>query len=221
MKTALTSASDFRLAAVILMGGKAERLGGIDKAQLLIGNKTAFDWVCERVSPYAIRTYCSVARTEAVERFSLPVIVDDRDRQGDVGVADIILRCLRYVRDELQGAARVTHLLTCPVDTPFIPEDFVLRLMQAAGNNSNAVASAGGRLHGLHALWSFSCVDELTCHVQEHGVRRLSALHESLRSVRVEFPVGDVIDPFFNINTRSDLQQAKAFASGMEKSTVL
>ena len=135
MKTALTSVSDLSLAAVTSMGGKGQRLGGVDKARLLIGNRTAFAWVCGRLSPYVTRTYCSVANAEAAKGFSLPVIMDDKDSQTDTGVADVILRCLRHVRDELQEAVHITHLLTCPVDTPFIPESFVPSLAQAAGDH--------------------------------------------------------------------------------------
>ncbi|MCI5046661.1 MAG: molybdenum cofactor guanylyltransferase [Aquisalinus sp.] len=216
MKTALTSASDSRLAAVILMGGKGTRLGGVDKARLLIGNRTAFHWVYGRVSPYVTRTYCSVANTEAAKGLSLPVIMDDEDRRGDAGVADVILGCLRHVRDELPETAQMTHLLTCPVDTPFIPENLVPSLAQAAGERSNAVATADGQLHGLHALWSFSCVDEFASLVEKHGIRKLSALHDALEAVRVEFPVREGFDPFLNINTQADLQQANVLAGSVK-----
>ena len=100
---------------VILGGGEARRLGGIDKMLIDIGGAPILSHILLRLQPSAGRVALSANGDPArFAGFGLPVI---QDRQAGIGPLAGLLRGLEWAAG--QGAS---SLLTVPGDTPFIPE---------------------------------------------------------------------------------------------------
>jgi molybdopterin-guanine dinucleotide biosynthesis protein A len=109
------------IAGVILAGGAATRLGGVDKPLLTLGDGTLLDVLLARVRPQVAALAIS-ANGDPVRyaRFGLPVLADEMLRRGPLG----------GVLSGLGWAARIGAevLLSVPGDTPFVPVDLVARL---------------------------------------------------------------------------------------------
>ena len=129
---------------------------------------------------------------------------------ADGGPGFVILTCMR-------GAAGsgASYALTCPVDTPFLPADFVPRLiatLEAGDPNAPAVAVCDGRVHGLHALWPVSRCADLDMLLDDPAKRKVELLHRELGSTPCIFDSGEGAPPFLNLNRPDDIERAQRFA---------
>lgn len=199
---------DRRHAALILAGGEARRLNGVDKASLDLGGATplslliaALQDACDAI---AISTNTQNPATAALEK---PMLADPIPGVGPLGG---VLAGLEWAHRE--GFAR---LLTVPGDTPFIPSNLTGKLTAPL-----SVASSGGRTHPLVACWPTAAAPKLRRWIEERmadarptegksAVWRVRDFMETLGVWRVvEFSVENG-DPFFNINTPHDLAMAR------------
>ncbi len=176
---------------MILAGGRATRMGGVDKALLPLGDATLLDHVLERVraqvSALAISANGDPGR---YARFGLPVLADTFLGRGPLGG---VLRGLGWATEI---GAEV--LLTVPGDTPFVPPDMVSRLGAAPSCAENAAG-----VHWPVALWPTSCAAALAGWLESQASGRVSAFGEMIGMRRVWF--GDSGNAFHNVNTPEDL----------------
>jgi molybdopterin-guanine dinucleotide biosynthesis protein A len=100
------------------------------------------------------------------------------------------------------GAAAMA---TAAVDTPFLPQDLVVRL-RAAGLPAVA-RGADGRLHPTFALWPVTLRDRLRAALAR-GEHRVMAFARAEGAALAAFP-DTIPDPFFNVNTPDDLARAE------------
>ena len=99
-------------------------------------------------------------------------------------------------------------------DTPFFPQDLTNRLVEAAQISDVPIMIAASRnsdnklvRHPTFGLWPVNLREDLTKALAE-GVRKVVAWADKHGIESVEFERGNV-DPFFNINTREDLEFAR------------
>ena len=94
------------------------------------------------------------------------------------------------------------QVATAPVDTPFLPSDYLSTLASVGGP---AVASSNGRRHPVCGLWPVGLGDRLRAFL-ERGDRAVWRWCDDCGAKAVEFQSDqNGRDPFFNINTREDL----------------
>lgn len=184
-----------RVVAVILAGGQGRRMGGVDKAMVMLAGRPLFAHVAARIGPQVAGLAIS-ANGAAVRFAPIPVLPDPPQRQGEGPLAGL-LSALDWAAE--QGA---DMLLSVPVDTPFLPRDLVARLRAPGGA---AYAASAGRDHPSVAL----------CPVMERA--RIAELFTSgERRLRAAFPEATRVafegspDPFTNLNTPEDLATAAA-----------
>jgi molybdopterin-guanine dinucleotide biosynthesis protein A len=182
--------------AVILAGGRATRMGGVDKALLPLGGGTVISVLLGRLAgqcgPVAVSANGEPARYGA---FGLPVVADDLPGRGPLGG---VLAGLDWAA--ARGAASV---LTIPGDTPFVPRDLVARL---GGAPAWAESSTG--LHPLVAVWPVACRGALRAWLVSQPSGRVRRFGGQIGMRAVWFD--DSPDPFHNINTPDDLDHARA-----------
>ncbi|AQS49971.1 molybdenum cofactor guanylyltransferase [Thioclava nitratireducens] len=180
---------------MILAGGRGRRMGGVDKAMVMLAGRPLFAHVAARIGPQVVGLAIS-ANGAAVRFAPIPVLPDPPQRQGEGPLAGL-LSALDWAAE--QGA---DMLLSVPVDTPFLPRDLVARLRAPGGA---AYAASAGRDHPSVAL----------CPVMERA--RIAELFASgERRLRAAFPEATRVafegspDPFTNLNTPEDLATAAA-----------
>jgi len=183
------------VAALILAGGRATRMGGGDKPLLTVGGKPLLAHILAALHPLpvAISANGDPARFAA---FSCPVL-DDGAFVGEGPLAGVLAG--------LDWAAANGHatLLTVPGDTPFIPGALAAALAPAP-----ACAASLGRTHPLVALWPVSWRADLRAWLSRPGPRSVAgfALPRGMRIVDFRM-CGD--DLFRNLNTPDDVAAAR------------
>jgi len=133
------------ITGLVLAGGAARRMGGVDKGLTVLGERPLIDWVVEALRPQTLTLLISANRN--LDRYAAtgcPVVTDRlEDFQGPLaGIA--------------AGMRRIdtAWLLVSPCDTPLIPRDLGLRLADALAAQAARIAIAADphRTHPLHAL---------------------------------------------------------------------
>jgi molybdopterin-guanine dinucleotide biosynthesis protein A len=194
---------------LVLAGGLARRLGGVDKALIEVAGEPILASLLRRLEPQcagvALNANGDAARFGA---FGLAVVPDSVP--GFAGPLAGVLAGLDFVADSFPN---ISYVASVPADTPFIPHDLVTRLRQAlAGGARIAVARSARRDHHAIALWPVALRDDLRRALVEEELRKVSGFIGRYDSVLVEWPV-DPYDPFFNVNRPEDLALAEKIAS--------
>ena len=184
---------------VILAGGAGRRIGGNKPGQRLDGQRLidiTESYAQQTHLPYAIavRSYGQIADLDA------PKILD-ADIEGPLGG---LVSALEW--GARQGAKAV---LTLPCDMPFLPRDLPARFKRAGAPFEHpVVATSGGRLHPVCALWPVSCLGAIR-RFAALGRRSLTGALELFETRTMDWPDTDG-DPFMNLNTRDDLKHAES-----------
>ena len=201
-----TAADRGSLAVVILAGGESLRIGG-GKPLRILGERTLLARALEAAKAWSDDVAVSIRDPGQVGDLAVPALVDDSRVAGPVaGLA----AALRHTRERSKP-----FLLTIPCDMPFLPADLVLRLADAVGDDvSAALASSGGHLHPVCALWRSSALDQLPDFLDSGG-RSLKGFAEHVGFTAIAWP-SVAIDPFFNINSEDELGRAEAMLRGRE-----
>jgi molybdopterin-guanine dinucleotide biosynthesis protein A len=197
---------------LVLNGGLARRLGGVDKGLVLIAGRPMIVRAIERLRPQcgalAISANGDAARFAA---FGLPVLADGPPEFA--GPLAGVLAGLDYCARLAPG---VTHVATLPADAPFAPHDFVARLHDArrASGATIAVAASGGRTHHVATLWPVALAADLRRALVEEGLRKVEDFEVRFPLALAQWPC-ESVDPFFNVNSPEDLARASALLAAI------
>ncbi len=212
------------LAAGLLGGGEGRRLGGVDKALLLLDGEPLATRVARRLIaatadgspeggpegfrlPLAFSVHCAEEQHRALAGLLGLTLVEDPPgpRIGPLGGLGALLRWARSV-----GA---DTLLTLPVDTPFFPDDLPGRLAAALAAHPDAGAAVAcwrERQHNALALWRVGHgTEELVARTCASGSASLNRVLTGASAVAVAFDHHGPPDPFLNLNSDADLADAR------------
>jgi molybdenum cofactor guanylyltransferase len=186
----------------ILAGGRARRLGGIDKSALLVGGQSILD------------------RQLAVLRSLTPhilIVASDEHRYREAGVP--------VVRDRIAGAGSLggiyTALVEAPTeqlvvmacDMPFLTAPFLARLAALGAGADAAIPRDARGLHPVCAGWARGAAPHLRACLDRGRLRVLDAL-DGLDVREMEPDELARFDPdgrlLLNVNTPADYAQATA-----------
>lgn len=195
---------------VILAGGRSRRFGGGDKTLAEIEGKSILARVISRFRPQVGRLVLSInGDARRFADFGVETIADGES--PELGPLSGLLAAMCWAQAHAPG---VTLIATVSSDIPFLPNDLVARL-DAARNGGVAIAESGGRRHPTVGLWPVQTRVDVANALARQALS-VNQLAADLDAVAVTFPMrdsaGDEIDPFFNINTRDDLDAARVLA---------
>jgi molybdenum cofactor guanylyltransferase len=194
---------------LILAGGRSSRMGS-NKALLALGSDRVLGHVVRRlgaqVSGLVINAAAPFPGFEGI-----PHLEDGLP--GQLGPLAGILAGMRH---HARIRPRLTHFVTAPCDSPFLPLDLVARLAEARPDEKTIViAASDGRRHPVFGLWPIVLAPELENWLLAEDNRRINAFLAGHRTVTVDFSTISTahgeLDPFLNINTPEDLANAEAF----------
>jgi len=201
MEAVLTS-----VAAVVLAGGRGERLGGVNKALLEIGGERLIDRarrIVHRCEPrlLAVGHYHFTAH-DFTSIADLPT-----DYAGPLAGLAAAVEALRD--------SPALWLLSFAVDTPFFPGDFLDRALAQSSDADVVLACFGAQDYPTNALWRLSAIRSLPDGVRNgsapHSLKRLTAF---LEVRRLDYAHWSVDDPFANANTPDDLVNLRRRTTG-------
>ncbi len=187
------------ISGIILCGGRATRMNGIDKGLVMLQKRPLIQHVIEHLTHQTDEILINANREIALyQTFGYPVLQDSH--------ADFIGTYIGPLAGFSLGLQHAKHdyLLTAPCDSPLLPHDLAQRLLSQliAHNADIAVAKSDGNAHPVFSLCKKSVLASLTAYLAA-GERRVSSWQKSLRYVEVDF--SDCADVFINLNTFEDL----------------
>lgn len=139
---------------LILAGGKARRLGGIDKGLLELSGRPLIEYLIDALRPQVDRLWINANRSrDRYAEYGLPVLPD---RIGDFyGPLAGMAAGLAAVREQARPETPAEPLLLAvPCDSPLVPADLVERMRRALDREDAelVVAHDGHRLQPVFAL---------------------------------------------------------------------
>ena len=194
------------IVAVLLAGGLARRMGGGDKCLREVAGRPLLSHVIERILPQVDHVVLNAnGDPERFSEYGLPVIADVVE--GNVGPLAGILTGLDWAA---RHVTKCEWVVSVPTDAPFLPLDYVARMMAAIEDEDAelACASTNGRTHPVAGLWALRLMLELRSALIDEDIRKIDQWTVRYRLADVEFS-SEPIDPFFNANRPEDLKAAE------------
>jgi molybdopterin-guanine dinucleotide biosynthesis protein A len=188
------------ISAIILAGGRAIRMGGLDKGLILFQNKPLITHVITRLKPQVDEIIINANReTDTYQALGYQVLQDEIDNFA--GPLAGMQLGLKYASNP--------YVLTVPCDSPRLPLDLAMRLQTAliAENADISIVTSEDKTHPVFCLCKKSVLTALEDYLKRGG-RKVSAWQQSLNHVYVDF--SDCAEAFTNLNTQDDLSAFEA-----------
>ncbi|WP_048750827.1 molybdenum cofactor guanylyltransferase MobA [Aggregatibacter segnis] len=185
------------ISAVILAGGQAKRMGGMDKGLQTLHGKPLFQFIYDRLHSQVEHISVNANRNQAIYAAAgLPVFGDNIE--GFQGPLSGILTALER--------SETDFVLFVPCDSPFFPDNLLEKLKSAVDFHGVSIAYVhdGEREHPTFCLMARSLKEKLAAYLVA-GDRRMLQFMRQNGAVSVDFSENKAA--FTNINTLDELQQ--------------
>ena len=191
-----------KILSVVLAGGKSKRFGE-DKSQVKLEGKILIDYILsEIVDEFNETLIVANQNINFVQSSKISLIKDFKEGQGPLGG---VLSAMKWIKENKK---KYNWISTFPVDTPF----FTKKVLKSFYKN---IKIDEGKLffirsketrHNIFGLWSVDLMDQLESDLLK-GDRKVELWANSMgvKTINIEY---QNIDPFFNINTKEDLEIA-------------
>ena len=200
-----------RVPAVILAGGKSSRMHGKNKALMKLGNKRLIEHVLSKLNTATNNIALNInSDYRSFEAYNLPLLTDTIG--GYLGPLAGVLSAMKWAEE-----IGYTKVLTVAADTPFFPEnlfsnfeDYIEKydIVMACTEDDNGKVER----HPTFCMWSIELRENLELSLRE-GLRKIVYWTDQFNVKNMKFKI-EKFDPFFNINTKEDLQLAEKFLIG-------
>ena len=192
--------NDRPVAAAILAGGLARRLGGIDKAALRLGDARIVDRQLARLREVADPIFVVAARQGPSPAPGIEVIADLVPGAGPLG----------GIYTAIAASPRPRTLVVAG-DLPFLPLP-LLRLLTRPSDADVVVPRSARGYEPLCATWSAAAAEVVRRRI-ERGALKASLVMEELRVEEIGPELLETCDPhgllFVNVNTPHDYERAQ------------
>ena len=195
-----------KVTGVILSGGRATRMGGLDKGLVPVNGRPMISWVIDALRPQVGEIFINANRNlDQYRAFGFPVI-DDGDREFRGPLAGIASG---------MRAASGKYVAFAPCDSPLVCSDLVARLFAAMSSAGTRIAAAhdGERLQPVFALLERTLLDDLVRYL-DSGERKIDRWYAEHGFASADF--SDVVESFTNINAP---EEKKALELTLRRST--
>jgi molybdopterin-guanine dinucleotide biosynthesis protein A len=192
-----------KILGVVLAGGKSLRFGE-DKSQVKLNNKSLIDHILSEVlTEFKELLIVSNNLIEFNKSENISIISDFKNNLGPLGG---VLTAMKWIKDNKKDYQWIS---TFPTDTPFFKNQ-ILKDFHDKINLKNGklfFIKSNNTRHNIFGLWSIDLADKLEKDL-ENGDRKVEdwANKVGVNIIDMQFEKND---PFFNINTKEDLEKAK------------
>lgn len=192
-----------KILGVVLAGGKSLRFGE-DKSQVKLNNKSLIDHILSEIlTEFKELLIVSNNSIEFNKSEKISIISDFKNNLGPLGG---VLTAMKWIKDNNKDYQWIS---TFPTDTPFFKKQ-ILKDFHDKINLKNGklfFIKSNNTRHNIFGLWSIDLADKLEKDL-ENGDRKVEdwANKVGVNIIDMQFEKND---PFFNINTKEDLEKAK------------
>lgn len=192
-----------KILGVVLAGGKSLRFGE-DKSQVKLNNKSLIDHILSEIlTEFKELLIVSNNSIKFNKSKKISIIGDFKNNLGPLGG---VLTAMKWIKDNNKDYQWIS---TFPTDTPFFKNQ-ILKDFHDQINLKNGklfFIKSNNTRHNIFGLWSIDLADKLEKDL-ENGDRKVEdwANKVGVNIIDMQFEKND---PFFNINTKEDLEKAK------------
>ena len=187
----------------VLAGGKSQRFGE-DKSQVKLDGKLLIDHILNEIIN-EFKEILIVSNNQINFKLSdkISMISDLKKDQGPLGG---VLSAMKWVKESNKDYKWIS---TFPVDTPFFRKEILQNFLSEINFEDGKLffIKSNNTRHNIFGVWSIDLMDKLEEDLN-NGERKVELWANSVgvKVIDMEFLNED---PFFNINSKEDLEKAR------------
>ena len=187
----------------VLAGGKSQRFGE-DKSQVKLNGKLLINYILSEIEDefkeILIVTNSHIAFQKSKK---ISTIKDFKKGQGPLGG---VLSAMKWAKEKNSNYKWIS---TFPVDTPFFKKKILKKFLSEINIEESKLffIKSNNTRHNIFGIWSIDLMKKLEEDLNK-GQKKVETWANSIgvKIINMEFMYED---PFFNINTKEDLEKAK------------
>ena len=197
--------NDNNILAVVLAGGQSKRFGE-DKNQAKLGNLTLLEHVLVKVSKKFEKILIISNQNLNLKMLNSITIIPDCI-QGNLGPLVGVLTAMKWIK---KNNKQYQWIATFPSDTPFFDTSIIEKYKSRINLNESLLyfARSNQKRHNIFGLWSVKLMDTLENDLINNNFRKVEKWADKIGVKTINVKI-DKFDPFFNINTKTDLKEAE------------
>ena len=188
--------------AVVLAGGRSQRFGQ-DKSQVKFQGKLLIDYILSEIIDEFNETLIVANKPINFKKSEKISII--KDFQEDLGPLGGVLSAMKWIK---KNNKKYNWISTFPIDTPFFSKKELKMFYEKIDINKSKLFFVKSKktIHNIFGLWSLDLIDQLEADLLA-GKRKVELWANStgVNTIEIEYKR---IDPFFNINTKEDFDEA-------------
>ena len=188
---------------VVLAGGKSKRFGE-DKSQAKLRGKILIDYILDEITNNFNEVL--IVANSSIQYLNSDKIIKIEDFKKNLGPLGGIFSAMKWVKDNNK---KYQWIASFPSDTPFFKIDNFNDFLKRVNEKESELffMKSGEKRHNIFGLWSVHLVDQLDKDL-EIGTRKVERWANDI-GVKIINMTFEKQEPFFNINTKEDLEMAE------------
>ena len=191
-----------KILGVVLAGGKSQRFGE-DKSQVKLQGKILIDYILSEIIDQ-FEEILIVTNNEIKFKFSKKISITNDLIEG-VGPLGGILTAMKWIKKNNKNYKWIS---TFPSDTPFFTKNELQIFYKKIDIQKSKLFFIKNKKmrHNIFGLWSMDLMEKLDNDLKK-GERKVEVWADTagVEIINIEY---EKKDPFFNINTKEDLEKA-------------
>ena len=192
--------------AVVLAGGKSQRFGQ-DKSQVKFQGKMLIDHILSEIIDQFNETL--IVTNKKINFMNSNKISITKDFKENLGPLGGVLSAMKWIKTNNR---KYNWISTFPSDTPFFTKKELKTFYEKIKINDSKLffVKSQKTIHNIFGVWSLELINQLEIDLLA-GKRKVEDWAKSVGVSIIEIEYKS-IDPFFNINTKKDLDEALRIA---------
>ena len=191
-----------KILGVVLAGGKSKRFGE-DKSQVKLHGKILIDYILSEIMDQFNEIL--VVTNNPIRFKDSSKILTTKDFEEGLGPLGGILTAMKWIKDQKKDYEWIS---TFPSDTPFFTNKELEIFYENIDIKKSKLFFIKNKetRHNIFGLWSLDLLKKLETDLQK-GERKVEVWADTVgvETINIEY---EKRDPFFNINTKEDLEKA-------------
>ncbi len=195
---------DNKILAVVLAGGKSKRFGE-DKNHVKLGDKTLLEHVLSKISNKFQEILIVSSHSLKIQNTKNLTIIPDCLK--DLGPLAGVLSSMKWIKKNKKPYKWVA---TFPSDTPFFDISIIAEYKKKIKLNESSLyfVKSNDKRHNIFGLWSIDLLKILENDLIKNNFRKVEEWANKIGVKTIDTKIKK-FDPFFNINTQKDLEEAR------------
>jgi len=191
-----------KILGVVLAGGKSKRFGE-DKSQVKLHGKILIEYILSEIMDQFNEIL--VVTNNPIKFKDSSKILTTKDFEEGLGPLGGILTAMKWIKDQKKNYEWIS---TFPSDTPFFTNKELKIFYENIDIKKSKLFFIKNKetRHNIFGLWSLDLLKKLETDLQK-GERKVEVWADTVgvETINIEY---EKRDPFFNINTKEDLEKA-------------